>query len=159
MDSQILIGLLLTMLPIFELRGGLPIIVEYCVRNGIAVWPYFLIVVFLNTLVILLIFVFFDFIHETFLRLEWYRRFIGWKIEKLHKKVNRVKKGMDRWGYFALMFFVAIPLPITGAWTGTMIAWLMGLDRVKSFFAIAAGVAIAGLLVFLFSLGFFNGFY
>ena len=51
METQILIGLLLTMLPVFELRGGLPIIVEYVVRNGLSIWPYFLIVLILNILV------------------------------------------------------------------------------------------------------------
>jgi uncharacterized membrane protein len=158
-NGQILIGLLLTILPVSELRGGLPIIVEYCMRNDLSIWPYLLLVLLLNILVILLIFAFFDFLHNTFLKLRLYRRFIGWRLDKLHKKVGHVRKRMDRWGYFALMFFVAIPLPGTGAWAGTTIAWLMGLDRMRSFFAIATGVVIAGLLVLLLSLGFFNGFY
>ena len=159
MDVQILIGFLLTMLPVFELRGGLPIIAEYCVRNGISIWPYFLIVLILNILVIFLIFVFFDFLHELFMKTKWYRVVIGRVLKRMQRKVERVKNRMGKWGYFALMFFVAIPFPGTGAWTGTVIAWILGLDRSKSFIAIATGVVIAGLLVLLFSLGLFNGLY
>jgi uncharacterized membrane protein len=155
-DVQILIGLLLTVLPVFELRGGLPIIVEYAVRNNVSVWPYFLMVLVLNILVILLIFMFFDFLHDVFMRIKWYRAVIGRMLKRLQRKVDKVGKNMDRWGYFALMLFVAVPLPGTGAWTGTIVAWAMGLDRFKSFVAVAAGVVIAGLLVLLFSLGIFS---
>ena len=158
MDVQILIGLLLTVLPVFELRGGLPVIVEYAVRNGVSVWPYFLIVLILNVLLILLIFMFFDFFHEIFMRMKWYRSVVGRTLGRFQKKVDKLEEKMDKWGYLALVFFVAIPLPGTGAWTGTIVAWIMGLDRLKSFVAIAAGVIIAGLLVLLFSLGIF-GFY
>jgi len=158
MDIQILIGLLLTISPVFELRGGLPIVVEYAV-NGVSVWPYFLLVLALNIGVIFLIFLFFDFVHGVLMRLRWYRKVVGGVLRRLQKKIDRVESKMDRWGYFALMFFVAVPFPGTGAWTGAMVAWVMGLDRVKSFFAIAAGVVIAGLLVLLFSLGIFNGVY
>jgi len=157
MDIQILVGLLLTVLPVFELRGGLPIIVEYVVSNGLSVWPYFFLVLALNVAVIFLIFLFFDFVHGAFMGLGWYRKVIGGILRRLQKKVDRVRARMDRWGYFALMFFVAIPLPGTGAWTGAMVAWAMGLDRVKSFFAIAAGVVIAGFIILFISLGFFNG--
>ena len=159
MDIQILIGLLLTISPVFELRGGLPIVVEYAVRNGVSVWPYFLLVLALNIGVIFLIFLFFDFVHGVLMRLRWYRKVVGGVLRRLQKKIDRVESKMDRWGYFALMFFVAIPFPGTGAWTGTIVAWVMGLDRVKSFFAIAAGIVIAGILVLLFSLGIFNGIY
>lgn len=159
MDVQILIGLLLTVLPVFELRGGLPVIVEYCVRNGVLVWPYFLLVLILNVLVIFLIFMFFDFAHETFMRVKWYRAAIGRVLKRIRKKAGKVESRMGEWGYFALMFLVTIPLPLTGAWTGTLVSWTLGLDRLKSLIAIATGVVIAGLIVLLFSLGLFNGLY
>ena len=159
MDSQILIGLLLTVLPIFELRGGLPVVMEYVVRNGLSIWPYFILVLVLNILVILLIFMFFDFLHELLMKLEFYRKVVGRILERVQGKVDKVQERMNRWGYLALMFFVAIPLPGTGAWTGTLIAWVLGLDRWKSFVAIATGVIIAGFLILLLSLGLFNGFH
>lgn len=157
--TQILFGLLLTILPIFELRGGLPVIVEYTVRNGLSVWPYFLLVLILNVFVIFLIFMFFDFLHELFMRIGIYRRVIGKILRRVQKHVDKIEKRMDNWGYLALMSFVAIPLPGTGAWAGTLVAWVLGLERLKSFIAIAIGIVIAGFLVLLASLGIFNGFY
>ena len=159
MDLQILIGLLVTVSPIFELRVGLPIVIEYVVRNGLSVWPYFILVLALNIAVIFFIFFFLDFVHGVLMRWRWYRRVVGGVLKRLQKKVDRIQIGMERWGYFALMFFVAVPLPGTGAWTGVLVSWIMGLDRVKSFFAIATGVVIAGFAVLLLSLGFFGGFY
>ena len=162
MDIQILIGLLLTILPISELRIGLPVIIEYCVRNGISIWPYFLLVLILNIFIIFLIFIFFDFVHESFMKFRWYRNAIGHMLKRLQRKVNKVRNKMNKWSYLALMFFVAIPLPGSGAWTGTLIAWVIGLDRLKSFVAIAFGVIVAGLIILLVSLGslgLFNGFY
>ena len=158
-NVQVLIGLLLTVSPVFELRAGLPILIEYAVRNGVSVWPYFFLVLVLNIAVIFLVFLFFDFMHGMLMNVGWYGRVIGRVLGRLQRKVDKVKSGMNRWGYFALIFFVAIPFPGTGAWSGTLVAWVMGLDRVKSFFAIAAGIIIAGFLVLLISLGFFNGFY
>jgi len=156
-DPQILLGLLLTILPVSELRIGLPVIVEYVVRNGLSVWPYFLLVLVLNILVIVVIFMFFDFLHELLMKTKIYRRIIAGVLTRLQKNVKKIQRRMDRWGYLALMLFVAIPLPGTGAWTGTMIAWAMGLNRWKSLVAIASGVIIAGFLVLFLSLGFFSG--
>jgi uncharacterized membrane protein len=153
MDTQILIGLLLTVLPVFELRGGLPVIVEYALRKNLPIWPYFLLVLILNIFVILVIFMLLDLLNRLFMNMKWYRSVVCRLIKKLQKKIDKIKVGMDRWGYLALMFFVAIPLPGTGAWTGALVSWTMGLNRLKSFVAIALGVIIAGLLILLFSLG------
>ncbi len=157
MDTQILIGLLLTILPIFELRGGLPVIVEYCVRNQISVWPYFLIVLILNILLIFFVFLFLDFLHELLMKNRIYRAVVGRFLNKVHHKSEKIKLKMNDWGYLALMFFVAIPLPGTGAWTGAAVAWMMELDRFRSFVAIALGILIAGLLILFLSFGLFSG--
>ncbi len=158
-DAQILWGFLLTILPVSELRIGLPLIVEYTSRMGVSVWPYFLVVIILNILVIFFIFIFFDFLHEIFMRWKLYRLVIDKILTRFQKKVEKVQDGMSRWGYLALMFFVAIPLPGTGAWAGTLVAWILGLDRLKSLVAIALGVIIAGFLILFASLGFFSMFY
>ena len=54
---------------------------------------------------------------------------------------------VGKYGLLGLMLFVAIPLPITGAWTGTIGAWVMGLDRKKSILFILLGVLVAGIVV------------
>jgi uncharacterized membrane protein len=159
MNFQILIGLLLTVVPIFELRGGLPIIVEYCVRNDISVWPYFILVLILNVLLIFVVFFFLDFLHHLFMRVGIYRRFFERILLRFQKKVDKFEKKFAEVGYLALLLFVAVPLPGTGAWTGVLLAWLFGLERLKSFVAIAAGVIIAGILILFASLGIFSGLY
>jgi uncharacterized membrane protein len=159
MNLQILIGLILTILPVSELRGGLPVIVEYVVRKNLSVWPYFVLVLILNILIIFFIFFFLDFLHNSFMRIGFYNRFMKRYLAKVRIKSMKVEKRMKNIGYFALALFVAIPLPGTGAWTGTIITWLLGLNRVKSFIAISLGVIIAGFIILGMSLGFFNGFF
>ena len=60
--------------------------------------------------------------------------------------------------FIALVLFVAVPLPGTGAWSGSLVSWVLGLDRGKSILAIALGVLIAGLLIFLGMFGFISFF-
>ncbi len=54
---------------------------------------------------------------------------------------------VDKYGYWGLALFVAIPLPITGAYTGTLGAWVLGMDPKKTFLAVALGALIAGIIV------------
>lgn len=159
MNTQVIIGLLLSVSPIFELRGGLPVVIDYAVQNGLSIWPYFFIVLLLNISVIIFIFIFFDFLHEHFMRIKLYEKFFGRHLKRTQKNAKKLQKKMDKWGYPALMLLVAVPIPGTGAWTGTTIAWVLGLNRIKSFIAIAIGVAIAGLIVLLLSLGLLHGIY
>ena len=84
---------------------------------------------------------------------------MGKFLEKVQKKADKVQKKMENLGFVALALFVAIPLPGTGAWTGTFVAWVLGLERWKSYLAIGAGVVIAGFIILLASLGLFNGLY
>ena len=159
MDLQIIIGLLLTILPVFELRGGLPVIVEYCVRNNVSVLPWFILVLILNILVIFFVFWFLDTLHDRLMKVKFYRRVMDKYLEKVRRRSDKLEKKMNQMGYIALMLFVAFPFPGTGAWTGALVAWLLGLERGKSFLAIALGVIIAGLIILGISFGFFNGFY
>ena len=156
MSWQIILGLILTIMPVSELRGGLPVIVEYLVRNNMAVWPWFLAVLILNISVIFFIFFFLDFIHDEFMKIKFYRRFFERYMEKVQKKAEKINRKMDNIGFLALALFVAVPLPGTGAWTGTLIAWGLRLKRKESILAISAGVVIAGLIILFVSLGMFN---
>ncbi len=158
-DPQVLTGLLLSALPLFELRVGLPILVEYTVRTGVSIWPYFLVLVAWDIFVTFLIFVSIDFAHNKFMKWRWYRNKIGKTLSKIQTKAAVVEKRMDRFGYLALTGFVMIPLPGTGAWTGTLISWSLGLNRLKSFLAIASGIIIAGFIILGISMGVFVSIY
>jgi len=67
-------------------------------------------------------------------------------VERARKKVHAK---VEKYGYWGLLLFVAVPLPVTGAWTGTLGAWVLGLSYKKAFFAIAGGVVLAGIIVSL----------
>jgi uncharacterized membrane protein len=60
---------------------------------------------------------------------------------------RKVQDAVKRWGYWGLAVFVAIPLPLTGAWTGILGAWVLGMEWRKSMAAVAAGVLVAGIVV------------
>lgn len=70
----------------------------------------------------------------------------------LENKTLKKKDKIDKFGIWGLLLFVAIPLPGTGAWTGSLLASLLHLDRKKSFGVIAIGVFIAGLIISILSL-------
>tara|TARA_Y100000310_G_scaffold337740_1_gene425586 strand:+ start:2383 stop:2862 length:480 start_codon:yes stop_codon:yes gene_type:complete len=159
MDIQLLIGFLLSILPLFELRVGLPIIIEYSLRNGIPIFPYFLIVLMLNILIIFFIFWFLDFFHEILMKINIYRKSIGKILERLQRKIDKTKEAIEKFGYIVLIFFVAIPLPGSGVWTASFISWVIGADRKKSFIAMAIGVILSGLFFLLAFLGIFRYLY
>lgn len=75
---------------------------------------------------------------------------IIWLEEKTLKKRDKI----DKFGVWGLLFFVAIPLPGTGAWTGSLLAALLHLDKKKSFGVICIGVFIAGLIISIASAAF-----
>jgi uncharacterized membrane protein len=87
---------------------------------------------------------------------KFYERFFKASLKRFQRKMDKFEKRHSTLGFFALTLLVAVPLPATGAWSGSLIAWLLGLDRKKSIFSIALGVFIAGLLIFLGMLGFLS---
>jgi len=159
MDFQLIVGLLLTIIPIAGLRIGLPLVVDYCLREDIPIFPFFLLVVLLNVLMIFVIYFFLEKIHHGLLKWEFYAKVFNKFIEKLRNKTEKLEKRFNEIGYLALVLFVAIPLPGTGTWAGTLLAWLVGLDKKKSISAIALGVVIAGLIILLSSFGVIGLFY
>lgn len=135
----------MSMLPFTELRLSIP----YAIAQNANPLITFIVCVIANIFVILPIFLFLDYIHSRLLRIKTYEKLSEMVLGRIRPKSIKVKKKMASYGFPALMFFVAIPLPMTGAYTGTIIAWLLGLERKRSFIAIAAGVAIAGIIVTL----------
>lgn len=134
-------------LPIAELRGGIPL--------GVALGldPIFAILfsVFVNSLVFFPVFFGLALLYDKFL-FKW--KFLNKFLERSRKKG---KPYVDKYGLIGLAIFVGIPLPLTGAWTGTIIAWVLGLNWKKSFLAVTLGVIIAGTIVGAIILGILTG--
>ncbi len=136
----ILHSIILSVLPIAELRGGIP----YAVANGISIPVAYIICVVSNIFVIPVTFLFLDTLHKQFYKISLYRYFFDKMVVRTRKKAER---NVGKWGYWGVMLFVAIPLPITGAYTGTLAAWILKLNKSKSFWYLALGVVIAGIIV------------
>ena len=131
--------------PLSELRGGLLFALAKNVNPLLA----FLIAVIANIFAVFLIFLFLDFLHVRLLKFQAYGRCFDYYAARIRNKVANYGKIK----YFTLFLFVAIPSPGTGAYTGTLLSWLLGLDRKKSFIAIALGVVAAGFLTLAFLVG------
>ena len=149
-----LIVFLISMVPIIELRGAIP----YAVGFGLPLLPSYIIAVLGNMLPVPLIFFFARKV------LEWGKdkkvigKFFTFCLEKGNKGGQKLLSKAGRSVYLALFLFVGIPLPGTGAWTGTLAASLLNLDFKKSVIAIMAGVVLAGIIMGVLSLGIFNIF-
>ena len=95
--------------------------------------------------------------HDLFLRfvLDLFEK---WNVTKkivtwLEKKVEEKREQIDKYGYLGLIIFVGIPLPGTGAWTGALLAIMLGMNRKKSFICILLGVLMAAVIMSILSYG------
>ncbi len=157
-DLKLIYAILLTLMPVTELRVGLPMAITYAIENEIPIILIFSTVVLLNILIIFFIFYFLDNLHEVFMNVRIYKKLFEAYLKRFQKRVDKFEKKYETSGFLALMLFVAIPLPGTGAWSGCLVSWLLGLERKKSILAIATGIIIAGILVLFGTLGFINLF-
>lgn len=143
----------LSMIPLIELKGAILV-----GSTTIGVVPSFVMAYLGSTLVFVPLFFLLRPILNLLKRIKWFRR-LAVKVEYLfeHKAEKISKKGQDAgekarvimmWGVFA---FVAVPLPMTGVWTGTAIAVFLGLKFWDAFFPVAVGNLVAGLLISLFT--------
>jgi uncharacterized membrane protein len=130
----------LSLLPISELRGGIP----YAVGNGVSIVFAYIVCVLSNILVIPILYLFLETLHNVFYKIKFYRFIFDKWVARTRKKAE---KSVEKYGYWGIMLFVAIPLPVTGAYTGTLAAWLLELDKKRSFWYLALGVVIAGVVV------------
>ncbi len=140
------------MVPLLELRGAIP----FSVGFGLPSIPSFIICVIGNMLPVPVIFWFARRV------LEWGKDkkaiggFFTWCLEKGDKGGKKLTEKAGRGVYVALFLFVGIPLPGTGAWTGTLAASFLDLEWKKSVVAVMAGVVLAGLIMYLVSIGAFG---
>lgn len=142
---------LLSMVPIFELRGALPV----ATGMQLPILHSYVLCIIGNMIPVPFIF----FFARKFLTWGEDKPLIGsfctFCIEKGNKGGQKLLAKADRGIYVALLLFVGIPLPGTGAWTGTLAASILDLDFKKSVTACAVGVLLAGVIMILVSQGVF----
>lgn len=145
-----LIVFIISLMPILELRGGL----IAAALLGLDVIPAFIICLIGNLLPLPFIL---WFITPIF---NWMKK----KSKKLNKLVNKIenkalskKDKIEKAEFWGLLFFVGIPLPGTGGWTGCLIASLINMDKKKAIVAATCGVVLAGLIVGSVSFGLLKG--
>ena len=137
---------LVSMIPVVELRGGIP----FGVAAGLPVWAAYIAAVIGNMLPVPFILVY---IRRIF---QWMRRHmprLNALVDKLEKKAHLKGQTVTKYKYLGLMIFVAIPLPGTGAWTGALAAAFLDMPLRKAIPSIFAGVLVAGVAISILTFG------
>ena len=143
MLKHCLIVFLVSMVPVIELRGAIP----YGVLYGLPLWLTFLVAIMGNMLPVPVIY----FLARKVL--VWGQdkpvigRFFSFCLRKGEAAGEKLKAKAGRGLFWALLLFVGIPLPGTGAWTGTLAASLLDMDFKKSVLACVGGVLLAGIIM------------
>jgi len=143
-----LITFIVSMAPIFELRGSIPLAITFFKLNAFS--AIFWAVAGNISVMLLLAFLLrwsVDFITKHFI---WGEKFFKWLFERTRKRAH---KHIEKYGDWGLFFLVAIPLPMTGGWTGVLAAFLFDIEKKKSLPIISAGIMTAGVIVTLLTLG------
>ena len=140
MTSIILKAILLSMLPIAELRGGIP----YAIANELNPFLAYFICVGSNILAFPIVFLFLECLHPFFLKISFYQKLFDKFVIRTRKKLD---KKIKNYGFWGLMLFVMIPLPVTGAYTGSFAAWLFHIPKKKAFISVVLGVIMSGIIV------------
>lgn len=156
MLGKYLLVFIVSMVPLIELRGAIPI----GMANGVDLVPLYIIAIIGNMLPVPFIFFFARkvLIWGTNFNwpkgLQWVGKFFKFCLEKGEKGGKKLQKSAGKGGLFiALLLFVGIPLPGTGAWTGTLAASILDMDFKTSVIAVMLGVILAGIIMGLASAG------
>lgn len=137
---------IISMIPIVELRGAIPI----AEGLGLDIFLYYPIAIIGNMLPVPFIFLFARKILEWGKDKKLIGKFFTWCLEKGEKGGKKLTETAGNTGIFiALLLFVGIPLPGTGAWTGTLAASFLNLDFKTSILAVTLGVLLAGVIMSL----------
>ena len=153
MLKKYLIVFFVSMVPIIELRGAIP----YAVGFGLPLLPSYIIAIIGNMIPVPFIFLFARKVLVWGSTKKYIGQFFTWCLKKGEKGGEKLKQSAGKGLYIALLIFVGIPLPGTGAWTGTLAASLLNMDFKKSTLAVMGGVILAGIIMGILSLGVFKG--
>lgn len=147
-----LIIFFVSMVPLIELRGAIP----YAIRFGLPLIPSYIICIIGNMLPVPIIFLFARKVLEWGADRPIIGKFFTFCLIKGHKGGVKLKEKAGNGLFIALLLFVGIPLPGTGAWTGTLAASLLDMDFKHSVTAVLLGVILAGIIMGLVSAGVFG---
>ena len=149
MLKKYLICFFVSMVPLIELRGAIPI----SQGMNLPIIPSYFLCIIGNMLPVPFIFFFARKV------LEWGKDkpiiggFFSWCLEKGHHGGEKLQAKAGRGLFLALLLFVGIPIPGTGAWTGTLAASILDMDFKSSVIAVMLGVLLAGVIMMLGSIG------
>lgn len=149
---QFIIVFFISMFPLVELRGAIP----YAVAQGLPLVPSYIISIIGNMLPVPIIFLFARKVLEWGADKPVIGGFFTFCIEKGDKGGKKLQEKAGRGLFVALLLFVGIPLPGTGAWTGTLAASFLDMDFKSSVIAVMLGVMLAGIIMGLASAGVFG---
>lgn len=141
-----IITLILAALPISELRGAIP----YAIAVGGLSWQEaYIIAVIGNFIPVIPLLLLLESVSNYLMRFRIFNRFFTWLFERTRRKGRLV----ERFEAIGLVMFVAVPLPVTGAWTGCVAAFIFKVPLKYAIPAVLLGIMIAGTIVTLASLG------
>jgi uncharacterized membrane protein len=150
--KKYLIVFLISMVPLIELRGAIP----YAVGFDLPLVPSLIVALVGNMVPVPFIFLFARKILEWGKDKKYIGGFFTWCLEKGEKGGRKLESKAGKGLYVALLLFVGIPLPGTGAWTGTLAASILNMDFKKSMLFVFCGLLLAAAIMLLASLGLFG---
>lgn len=153
MLKKYLIVFFVSMVPLIELRGAIP----YAIGYNLPVLPSYIIAIIGNMLPVPIIYLFARRVLEFGKDKKYIGKFFTWCLKKGEEGGKKLQESAGKGLYWALFIFVGIPLPGTGAWTGTLAASILDMDFKKSVIAVMSGVVLAGIIMGIISLGIFKG--
>ena len=152
MLKKYLIVFFVSMVPLNELRGAIPI----AAGMGLPFVQYYIIAIIGNMIPVPFIYFFARKILVWGADKPVIGNFFTWCLEKGEKGGKKLQETAGKGLFVALLLFVGIPLPGTGAWTGTLAASILDMDFKSSVFAVMLGVILAGIIMALASMGLFG---
>ena len=152
MLTKYLIVFLISMVPIVELRGAIPVAVGF----GLPLVPSYIICVIGNMIPVPFIYLFARKILIWGADKKYIGGFFSWCLEKGERGGKKLQAKAGRGLFVALLLFIGIPLPGTGAWTGTLAASFLDMEFKPTVIAAIGGVVLAGIIMGLASAGVFN---
>lgn len=143
MITKYLIVFIISMVPMVELRLAIPVAIGY----GLPTIPSYILCIVGNMVPVPFIFFFARKILEWGSDKKYIGKFFSFCLDRGHKGGEKLKEKAGKGLFLALLLFVGIPLPGTGAWTGTLAASILDMDFKKSVVAVMAGVFLAGVIM------------